>query len=102
MKYKCHLNEYFVGLLQGLSSSSRWISIQWIQMDVYTVHGTLQAIILEWIAFPFSRGSSQPRDQTQISHTGGGFFTSLATKDAQVDAPHFKDPGLQSLTMSSS
>ena len=31
----------------------------------YTVHGILQARILEWIAFPFSRGSSQPRDQTQ-------------------------------------
>ena len=33
----------------------------------YTVHGILQARILEWIAFPFSRGSSQPRDQTQVS-----------------------------------
>ena len=32
-----------------------------------TVHGILQARILEWIAFPFSRGSSQPRDQTQVS-----------------------------------
>ena len=31
---------------------------------VYTVHGILQARILEWVAFPFSRGSSQPRDQT--------------------------------------
>ena len=28
----------------------------------YTVHGILQARILEWVAFPFSRGSSQPRD----------------------------------------
>ena len=34
----------------------------------YTVHGILQARILEWVAFPFSRGSSQPRDQTQVSH----------------------------------
>ena len=34
----------------------------------YTVHGILQARILEWVAFPFSRGSSQPRDWTQISH----------------------------------
>ena len=32
------------------------------------VHGILQARILEWVAFPFSRGSSQPRDWTQISH----------------------------------
>ena len=30
----------------------------------------------EWVAFPFSRGSSQPRDQTQVSHIAGGFFTS--------------------------
>ena len=33
-------------------------------------------ILLEWVAFPFSRGSSQPRDWTQVSHTAGGFFTS--------------------------
>ena len=42
----------------------------------YTVHGILQARILEWVAFPFSRGSSQPRDQTQVLHISGGFFTS--------------------------
>ena len=40
------------------------------------VHGILQARILEWVAFPFSRGSSQPRDRTQVSLTAGGFFTS--------------------------
>ena len=42
----------------------------------YTVHGILQARILEWVAFPFFRGSSQPRDQTQVSHIAGGFFIS--------------------------
>ena len=42
----------------------------------YTVHGILQARILEWVAFPFSRGSSQPRDQTQVSQIVEGFFTS--------------------------
>ena len=42
----------------------------------YTVHGILEARILEWVAFPFSRGSSQPRDQTQDSCIAGGFFTS--------------------------
>ena len=35
----------------------------------------LQARILEWVVFPFSRGSSQPRDRTQVSHTAGGFFS---------------------------
>ena len=42
----------------------------------YTVHGILQARILEWVYFSFSRGSSQPRDQTQVSCIAGGFFTS--------------------------
>ena len=42
----------------------------------YTVHGILQARILDWVTFPFSRGSSQPRDQTQVSRIAGGFFTS--------------------------
>ena len=45
----------------------------------YTVCGILQARILEWVAFPFSRQSSQPRDQTQISRVEGRFFTSWAT-----------------------
>ena len=40
----------------------------------HTVHGILQARILEWVAFPFSRGSFQPRDQTQVSHMAGGFL----------------------------
>ena len=39
-------------------------------------HGILQARILEWVAFPFCRGSSQPRDRTQVSCIAGGFFTS--------------------------
>ena len=34
----------------------------------YTVHGIVQARIVEWVAFPFSQESSQPRDQTQVSH----------------------------------
>ena len=50
---------------------------------LHTVHGILQARILEWVAFPFYRGSSQPRDRTQIFHTAGRFFPSWATKEAQ-------------------
>ena len=42
----------------------------------------LQARILEWVAIPFSRESSQPRDQTQVSHIAGGFFTSWATGES--------------------
>ena len=40
------------------------------------VHGILQARILEWVAFPLYRGSSQPRDRAQVSLIAGGFFTS--------------------------
>ena len=50
---------------------------------LYTAHGILQARILEWVAFPFSRASSQPRDWTQVSYIVGGFFTSWATGEAQ-------------------
>ena len=46
------------------------------------IHGILQARILEWVAVPFSRVSSQPRDQTQVSCIAGGFFTSWATREA--------------------
>ena len=42
----------------------------------HTVHGILQARKLEWGAFPFSRGSSQPRNRIQVSHTADGFFIS--------------------------
>ena len=47
------------------------------------VLGILQARILEWVAFPFCRGSSQPRDQTQVSCIADWFFTSWTTREAQ-------------------
>ena len=43
---------------------------------IYTVHGILQVKILERVAVPFARGSSQPRDQTQVFLIAGRFFTS--------------------------
>ena len=52
----------------------------WDPMDCI-VHGILQGRILKWVAFPFSRGSSQTRDQTQVSLIAGGFFISWATRD---------------------
>ena len=73
-----------VGKLSLFSSNTaRWVKVKVTQlcptlcdpMD-YTVCGILQTRILEWVAFPFSRGSSQPRDQTQVSCTAGRFFTS--------------------------
>ena len=67
----------------GLVSFSKWSEVKVAQlcptlcdpMDC-TVHGIVQARILEWVAFPFSSGSSQPRDRTQISHIAGRFFLS--------------------------
>ena len=46
------------------------------------VHGILQARILEWVAMPTSRGSSQPRNQTHISYTAGGLLTDRAIREA--------------------
>ena len=48
-----------------------------------SVHGILQARILEWVAMPFSRGSSQCRDWTYVSHNAGRFFTAWATREAR-------------------
>ena len=64
---------------------SEWKSLScvWLcdPMD-YTVHEILQARILEWVGFPFSRGSSQPRDWIQVSRIAGRFFTRWATREA--------------------
>ena len=48
----------------------------------YTVYGILQVRILEWVAFAFSRGSSQPRDWAQVPCFASGFFPSWATREA--------------------
>ena len=46
-----------------------------------SVHGILQARILDWVAIPFSRGSSWPRDRTHVSCIAGRFFTIWATRE---------------------
>ena len=70
----------------GYKEERKWKSLSCVWLCdpmVYTVHGILQARMLEWVAVPFSRGSSQPRDQTQVSCITGRFFTSWATREAQ-------------------
>ena len=47
------------------------------------IHGILQAKILDWVAFPFSSGSSQPRNQTGVSRIDSRFFTNWAKMEAQ-------------------
>ena len=67
----------------------KWKSLSRVQLFATpwtVILGILQARILEWVAFPFSRVSFQPRDQTQFSHIIGRFFTSLATRKD----PHWK------------
>ena len=62
----------------------------WDSMD-YTVHGILQARIPEWVDSPFSRGSSQPRDGTQVSRIVDGFLTSGATREANYQTVENKE-----------
>ena len=66
---------------------------RWVVSDSLRPHATpmaplsigiLQAGILECAALPSSRGPSQPRDQSQVSHTASGFFTVWATREALV------------------
>ena len=69
---------------RGHSWVSEWVKVAQSCLTLcdptdYTDHGILQARILEWVAFPFSRASSQPRGWTQVSHIAGRFFTSWAT-----------------------
>ena len=77
-----HIYGYQRGKVEYESESCSVVSDSWDPME-YIVQGILQARILEWVAFPFSRGSSQPRDETQVSCIAGRFSTSWATREAQ-------------------
>ena len=50
---------------------------------LYKFHEILQAKVMKWVAICFSRGSSQPRHRTQVSHIAGDFFTIWATREAR-------------------
>ena len=56
-----------------------------------SVHGILQVRILEWVAIPFSRGSSEPRSQTQVFRIVSRLFTIWATREAQYCVSPFHD-----------
>ena len=55
-----------------------------------SVHGILQARMLEWVVILFSRVSFQPRDGTQVSHIAGKFFTVWATREAPQKGKSYK------------
>ena len=56
----------------------------------FAVHRILQARILEWVAIPFSRGSSWRRDWTRVSHVAGRFFNVWATREAHWELYHYR------------
>ena len=70
--------------------------LNWIELNPLLTSWALNAfisinyvfpdILYAYIAIPFSRGSSQPRDQTCVSHTAGGFFSTWATRDSSLVA----------------
>ena len=70
------VEEFFIDDLIKWSESCSVVS------DTLQPQGILQARILEWVAFLFSRGSSQPRDCTQVIRIAGRFFTSWAIREA--------------------
>ena len=58
----------------------------------FSVHGILQARMLESVAVPFSRGSPRPRDQTQVSYIAGRFFSISAPREPHSKACKFLPP----------
>ena len=56
-----------------------------------SVHRIFQATVLEWIAISFSRGSSQPRDRTRVSHIGDRHFTVCATQSIEIHKYKMED-----------
>ena len=71
--------------MQSLSSVWLFVNPWTVARQAPLSMGILQAKILEWVAVPFSREFSQPRDRTQVSHIEGRFFIHWATREAQKD-----------------
>ena len=72
--------------LKKSESVSRWAESDWMDCSPLgpSVHGILQARILEWVAISSCRGSSWPRDQTWVSCIASGFLTIWATSEASI------------------
>ena len=71
-------DDAYVSVSRSVVSDSLWPH-ELYSLSGSSIHGILQARILEWVAIPFSRGSSWPRDRTQVSCIAGRFFTIWAT-----------------------
>ena len=85
--YHCTLAIHYLILSSTQSflrseSESHSVCIPVFASPCTSVHGILQARILEWVVFPFSRESSKPRDQTQVSSIAAGFFNNWAIRES--------------------
>ena len=88
------LNKFSIIICILTNREKTVVSMKWSEVKVaqlcptlcdpmdYTINGILQVRILERVAIPSSKGSSQPRDWTQVSCIARGFFTSWATREA--------------------
>ena len=84
---RCHIShiklfEWNLNTNDNLTCESYSVCLTLCDPTDYTVHRILQAKILEWVVFPFSKGSSQPRDQIQVSYIADEFLTSWVTREA--------------------
>ena len=70
LQFYKHCHPHFFPISQPKNAAERKLKVEVVHCKI------LQARILEWVAFPFSRRSSQPRDRTQVFHIAGRFFTS--------------------------
>ena len=89
--YRSHANGDCAASLSNICAFGKWVkSLSRVQLcdpvdcslPGFSVHGILQARILEWVAISFSRGSSQPRDRTRVSCTAGRCFILWATRES--------------------
>ena len=74
------------------------MSSSFLTLPGFSVHGISQARILEWVASSFSRGSSRPRDQTQVSHNASMALVNISSDSKVLRANHLstlKDTDLQ-------
>ena len=92
LKKKKQKTRSWVTFLTSYDQRQKWLHPPWIPIHYLSMDcsppgslsmGIFQARILEWVAMPSSRGSSQPRDWTLVSCIAGGFFTIWATRKAE-------------------
>ena len=88
----------FLFCAQSLSRVLLFATPQTVARQAALPMGILQARIVEWIAIPFSRGSFQPWDRTQVFHIPGVFFTTWATREVLLSfystITQMDEPGL--------